>query len=166
LQWSIGEAIVAFHFKVLTPMLQTADMDETIAWYVSVLGFRCVAREGQVWCRLERGAVALMFMRNDQWGEPFATATQCIYVDDVAALWADIKDRVTAAWGPERMPDGMVEFAIKDPSGYLLSFGQSVPVRRSPALQGPGAEDFAYERIASTIKSNTTDQAACHDRGD
>jgi hypothetical protein len=28
--------------------------------------------------------------------------------------------------GPERMPYGMLEFAIKDPNGYLLSFGQKV----------------------------------------
>jgi hypothetical protein len=29
-------------------------------------------------------------------------------------------------WGPERMPYGLIEFAIKDPNGYLLSFGQPV----------------------------------------
>ncbi|MGP0093478.1 MAG: VOC family protein [Xanthobacteraceae bacterium] len=156
---------MAFHFKVLTPMLQTADMDETVAWYVSVLGFHCVAREGQIWCRLERGAVALMFMRNDQLGQPFATATQCIYVDNVAALWAAIKDRVTPEWGPEQMPDGMVEFAIKDPSGYLLSFGQPVPVRPAPTLQGPGADDFGHEGTVSNIKSNTTNHGARQDRG-
>jgi catechol 2,3-dioxygenase-like lactoylglutathione lyase family enzyme len=157
---------MACHFKVLTPMLQTADMDETVAWYVSVLGFQCVAREGHAWCRLERGAVALMFMRNDQLGQPFATATQYIYVDDVAALWAAIKDRVTAEWGPERMPYGMLEFAIKDPSGYLLSFVQPVPVRPSPTLQGPGPEEFGHEGTESNIKSNTTNQGARQDRGD
>jgi hypothetical protein len=31
-----------------------------------------------------------------------------------------------AEWGPEEMPYGMLEFAIKDPNGYLLSFGQPV----------------------------------------
>lgn len=157
---------MACHFKVLTPMLQTADMDETVAWYVSVLGFQCVAREGHAWCRLERGAVALMFMRDDQFGQPFATATQYIYVDNVTALWAAIKDRVTAEWGPERMPYGMLEFAIKDPSGYLLSFVQPVPARPSPTLQGPGPEEFGHEGTESNIKSNTTNQGAPQDRGD
>lgn len=32
----------------------------------------------------------------------------------------------SAEWGPERMPYGMLEFAIKDLNGYLLSFGQRV----------------------------------------
>ncbi len=29
-------------------------------------------------------------------------------------------------WGPEEMPYGMLEFAIRDPNGYLLSFGQKL----------------------------------------
>jgi hypothetical protein len=59
-------------------------------------------------------------------GEPHATATQYIYVDGLSALWDDIKDRVTAEWGPEEMPYGLKEFAIKDPDGYLLSFGEEL----------------------------------------
>jgi uncharacterized glyoxalase superfamily protein PhnB len=107
----------------LTPMLQARDLARTIAWYETVLGFRCTGKEDG-WCRLERDQVALMFMRNAHLGEPHATATQYIYVDDVMALWNAIKDRVTAEWEPEQMPYGMLEFAIKDPDGYLLSFGQ------------------------------------------
>ena len=33
----------------------------------------------------------------------------------------------SAEWGPEDMSYGMREFAIKDPDGYLLSFGQPLP---------------------------------------
>jgi uncharacterized glyoxalase superfamily protein PhnB len=116
---------MSVRLQSLTPMLQTSDMAKTIAWYTSVLNFRCVAREGS-WSRLERDDVALMFMKNDHLGAPHATATQYIYVSDVAALWDSIKDRVTAEWGPEKMAYGMLEFAIKDPNGYLLSFGQPV----------------------------------------
>jgi hypothetical protein len=54
------------------------------------------------------------------------------------------------------MPHGMVELAIRDPSGYLLSFGQPLPVRPSPTLQGPVADDFGHEGTESNIKSNTT----------
>jgi uncharacterized glyoxalase superfamily protein PhnB len=115
---------MAHRFQALTPMLQTMDMKKTIAWYTSVLDFRCVSRAGEGWVRLERDDVALMFMHNDHLGAPSATATQYIYVDDVQALWATVKDRVTAEWGPEEMPYGMLEFAIRDPNGYLLSFGQ------------------------------------------
>lgn len=110
--------------RSLTPMLQTSDMDRTIRWYGDVLGFRCVSRMDDEWCRLEQDGVSLMFMRNAHLGEPRATATQYIYVDDVNALWETLKDRVEAEWGPEDMPYGMREFAIKDPDGYRLSFGQ------------------------------------------
>jgi len=113
-------------FAALTPMLQTADMDRAVAWYESVLGFRCVARQDDDWCRLERDGVALMLMRNAHLGAPQATATQYIEVDDLGALWDAIKDRVTAEWGPERMPYGMLEVAIRDADGYLLSFGQRI----------------------------------------
>ena len=64
-----------------------------------------------------------MFMQNARLGEPHATPTQYMYVDDVVGLWHGIKDRCTAEWGPEEMPYGMTEFAVRDPNGYL-SFGQ------------------------------------------
>lgn len=115
--------------RSLTPMLQTSDMDRTIGWYVDVLGFRCVNRLGDGWCQIARDGVSLMFMRNDHLGAPHATATQYIKVDDVRALWDAVKDRVTAEWGPEDMPYGMREFAIRDPDGYLLSFGEPLQVR-------------------------------------
>ena len=67
-----------------------------------------------------------MFMHNDHLGAPHATATQYIYVDDLPALWDAIKGRVTAEWGPEEMRYGMMEFAIRDPDGYLLSFGEEL----------------------------------------
>jgi catechol 2,3-dioxygenase-like lactoylglutathione lyase family enzyme len=75
---------MSVRLQSLTPMLQTSDMAKTIAWYTSVLNFRCVAREGS-WSRLERDDVALMFMKNDHLGAPHATATQYIYVSDVAS---------------------------------------------------------------------------------
>jgi uncharacterized glyoxalase superfamily protein PhnB len=78
------------------------------------------------WCRMERDGVAVMFMVNDHLGPPQATATQYIYTDDVMELWRAIRDRCVAEWGPEEMPYGMLEFAVRDPNGYLLSFGQEI----------------------------------------
>jgi catechol 2,3-dioxygenase-like lactoylglutathione lyase family enzyme len=108
-------------------MLQTEDMERTIAWYQSLLGFTVIDRSDDGgWCRLARDEVALMFAHNEHWGPPQATITQYIYTDDVMGLWASINERCTAEWGPEKMPYGMLEFAIKDPNGYLLSFGQGI----------------------------------------
>jgi catechol 2,3-dioxygenase-like lactoylglutathione lyase family enzyme len=111
-------------FHALVPMLQTEDIVGTRAWYESVLGFHAVASDGDIWLRLERDDVAIMFMRNAHLGPPSATATQYVYVDDVMALWASISERCSAEWGPEPMPYGMIEFAVRDPNGYLISFGQ------------------------------------------
>lgn len=114
----------------LTPMLQADDLGKTIDWYSSVLGFDVIAKEGDSWCRIARDDVALMFTRNAHWGSPNATATQYFYVEDVIAFWVTIKDRVTAEWGPVETSYGMLEFAIRDPNGYLLSFGQENPKLR------------------------------------
>jgi hypothetical protein len=113
-------------FSALVPMLQTPDMKQTKEWYRSVLGFTPSEESDEFWRRLSRGQVVIMFMHNDHLGPPHATATQYIYVDGVLALWSSIKDRCFAEWGPEKMPYGMLEFAMKDPNGYLLSFGQQV----------------------------------------
>ena len=108
----------------LVPMLQCNDIKSTVAWYQATLGFRCVAVFEDTWCRLERNGAAIMFMKNAHLGKPQATATQYIYVNDVLGLWESIKHLCKSEWGPEVMPYGMLEFAIKDPNGYLLSFGQ------------------------------------------
>ncbi len=112
-------------FVSLVPMLQTEDLERTSRWYETVLGFQR-ADTGEDWCRLSRDGGAIMFMRNAHLGPPQATATQYFQVDDVMALWSMVQPHGPAEWGPERMPYGMLEFAVKDPNGYLLSFGQPV----------------------------------------
>ena len=109
----------------LTPMLQSGDLVRTEAWYAGTLGFRATGREDG-WLRIERDGVALMVMRNAHLGAPQATATQYVVVDDVDALWERVRDRLAPEWGPETMPYGVREFAVRDPDGYLLSFGQRV----------------------------------------
>ena len=112
--------------QALVPMLQTHDMNRTREWYESVLGFLTSPASDDGWRRLTRDDNSIMFMRNDHLGPPQATAPRYIYVNDVMALWGSIKDRCAAEWGPEEMPYGMLEFAVSDPNGYLLSFGEEV----------------------------------------
>jgi catechol 2,3-dioxygenase-like lactoylglutathione lyase family enzyme len=118
------------HFKSLVPMLQTLDLERTRQWYETVLGFECVDRTDD-WCRLARDGAAIMFMNNAHLGEPHATATQYFYVDDAAAVWAKVREHCKAEWGPEKMAYGMTEFAVRDPNGYLLSFGSPIEDRPS-----------------------------------
>ena len=113
-------------FRSLVPMLQTRDMDRTVAWYENVLGFERKGPKVEGWCSLSRDGVSIMFMTNEHLGEPHATATQYFTVDDVDALWDGIKDHCQAEWGPEDFSYGLREFAVKDPNGYLLSFGSPI----------------------------------------
>jgi uncharacterized glyoxalase superfamily protein PhnB len=120
-------------FQSLVPMLQTLDIEHTMRWYETVLGFRRDGYQpGDGWCRLSRDGVSIMFMTNAHLGPPHATATQYFSVDDADALWESIEQNCRAEWGPEDMPYGLREFAIKDPNGYLLSFGSPVQGRSSP----------------------------------
>ena len=116
-------------FQRLVPMLHTLDIERTVAWYESVLGFRRQGEKMVGWCSLGRDGVSIMFMTNAHLGAPHATATQYFSVDDADALWDSIKHNCTAEWGPQDMPYGLREFAIKDPNGYLLSFGSSIAPR-------------------------------------
>jgi len=113
-------------FWKLVPMLQTKDMNRTVAWYETVLGFERTGPKADGWCCLSRDGVSIMFMNNAHLGEPHATATQYFTVDDVDALWDRIKGHCQAEWGPEDFSYGLREFAIKDPNGYLLSFGSPI----------------------------------------
>jgi uncharacterized glyoxalase superfamily protein PhnB len=113
-------------FQSLVPMLQTQDMDRTVAWYQTVLGFKQTGAKADGWCCLSRDGVSIMFMNNAHLGEPHATETQYFTVDDVDALWDGIKGHCRAEWGPENFSYGLREFAIKDPNGYLLSFGSPI----------------------------------------
>ena len=117
------------NFGCLTPMINVADADATIDWYVSI-GFEVIdtyEEEGEVnWAFLKRGGAALMVNKRDL--SPGATVGVNLYldVDDVDALWADLKDRVTVSEAITDQFYGMRDFWIEDPNGTVLGFGQKI----------------------------------------
>jgi uncharacterized glyoxalase superfamily protein PhnB len=114
-------------FQSLRPLLRTKDLEATLDFYTQRLGFNCDAlSESDGWASLSRDSVTLMIARpNDH--VPFAAAafTGSLYfnVDDAAALWAELKDRVEICYPLEDFHYGMREFAIYDNNGYVLQFG-------------------------------------------
>lgn len=125
------------HFTNLIPMLETNDLSETISFYTEKLGFTCQdvwpATEQPCWASLRHGPVELMFsLRNEHRREFSATPTPLLtgalyfHPDDVDALWAQLKDRVTVEYPLENFDFGMREFGIRDCNGYLLQFGQAI----------------------------------------
>lgn len=117
-------------FTHLIPMLYTEDLKGTVEFYTNVLGFACGAfSEDWGWASLSRDHVRLMLARPNE-HMPFERAafTGSFYfkVDEVEALWQQLKDRVTICYPLEDFEYGMREFAVYDNNGYLLQFGQEL----------------------------------------
>jgi uncharacterized glyoxalase superfamily protein PhnB len=119
-------------FQSLRPMLRTRNLQATVKFWTDCLGFSCEGFSGEDgWASLRRDAVSVMIATPNA-HVPFETAafTGSFYfnVDDVAALWIQLKDQVKIAYPMEDFEYGMREFAIYDNNGYMLQFG--APVHR------------------------------------
>lgn len=109
----------------IVPSLLSRDLVATARFYEG-LGF-CVAGGSaeRGWIELKRDAAVLQFYAEPPVGtpdQPVLSGTIYVHLDGVDALAAEWAGRVAFEWGPETMEYGMREFAIRDPSGYLLAF--------------------------------------------
>ena len=126
---------------LLRPMLDAADLDETIAFYTDALGFTATDRmEG--WVNLLKDDVRLMFNQlhthheddhqdhgdhgHDHPHEPVMTGSLYFNVDDVDALALELGGRAPLLFGPISQPHGMREIGVVDPNGFVLIFGTPV----------------------------------------
>jgi uncharacterized glyoxalase superfamily protein PhnB len=115
------------------PYFPVPDVGATGGWYGSVLGFACEYAAGDppefaVW---SRSGSPIMFRRvqdpalicpNEKQG---GTWDVFFWVSDVDSLHAEIAGRgATIVYAPTVQPYGMKEFAVRDPNGYVLGFGQ------------------------------------------
>jgi len=116
-------------FERLTPMLNVVDVAATVAWYVSI-GFEVAntyEENGTAnWAWLQRGGVNIMINQRALPPEAATGVNLYIDVDDVDALWADLKDRVTVSEAITDQFYGMRDFWIEDPNGTILGFGQPI----------------------------------------
>ncbi len=131
-------------FGRLVPMLTTDDLSGTIAFYRDTLGFEVTGtypEDDPNWCYLKRGDSHLMFSSLDQLDHghderghdereghhhdsPTGVWTLYVYPDDVESLWEKLKEQVPVAYPLHETPYGMREFGIRDPNGFMLSFGK------------------------------------------
>ena len=118
-------------FQSLRPMLRTKDLHGTVKFWTECLGFSCQGvSEADGWASLCRDRVSVMIATPNAhvaFETPAFTGSFYFEVDNVTALWADLKDRVAIAYPMEDFEYGMREFAIYDNNGYMLQFG--TPVR-------------------------------------
>ena len=134
---------MSLELAAVTPMLKTKDLGETIAFYTKQLGFSVANQmEGDdgrpSWCCLRSGDVEVMFYSaaglNEPPGVPTMTGVLYFNPKDVRAAWAQLKDSGKVEWELQEMPYGMLEFAIRDCNGYILSFGQEIERRQSEGV--------------------------------
>lgn len=118
-------------FQNLIPMLYTEDLNGTVAFYTTVLGFKCGAlSEEWGWASLHRDHVTLMLARPNEhlpFEQPRFTGSFYFKVDEIDALWQQLKDCAKICYPLEDFEYGMREFAVYDNNGYLLQFGQEIP---------------------------------------
>ena len=117
----------------MRPMLQARDLDETIRFYTEMLEFALEGTWGPepdgpaTWCSLDYGPATLMFTHGAlvDPGGPALTGSLYFYPEDVDALHASLVARGVQPLGaPADREYGMRDFAVEDPNGYLLQFGQ------------------------------------------
>lgn len=119
---------------LLIPSLLVRDMAETLDFY-GRLGFRLTDqwpnRRNPKWIELSRDGAHLHFYDDPPAGDgerPSLSGTLTIYHTDVMALAHEVRGRVTFVYGPDTGETGLMEFAVRDPNGYLLAFTE--PARR------------------------------------
>ncbi len=115
------------------PYFPVPDVVKIGAHYREVLGFRCEYAGGDPpqFAIYSRGGTAIMFRRvedpglicpNEQQGGTWDVFS---WVDDVDGLFDELASKgAVIVYPPIVQPYGMKEFAVRDPNGYVLGFGQ------------------------------------------
>jgi uncharacterized glyoxalase superfamily protein PhnB len=116
----------------VVPMFHVPDVRKTVEWYRDI-GFTVTATYGDgsggfSFAMLAFGAGEVMFSA----GGRVSTETRrdvdlYVYIDDVDALFAQIRDRIEIVEAPHNMFYGMREIIVRDLNGFWITFGQDVP---------------------------------------
>ncbi|PWN72450.1 bleomycin resistance family protein [Chryseobacterium phosphatilyticum] len=115
-------------FTGLRPLLWTENLDETISFYMLILGFELLARNDEwQWASLRKDDIYIMVSEPNKEAD-FKTIgfTGSFYfnVDKVDELWEDLKTKTKICYEIETFEWEMREFAIYDNNGYILQFGE------------------------------------------
>lgn len=117
-------------FQGLRPILWTRELQQTIDFYTSYLGFSCGERNDDWgWASMHKDDVEIMIATPNEhtpFERPLFTGSFYIRTDHVNALWENLKDRVKVVYPIEDFEWEMREFAIYDNNGYMLQFGQDI----------------------------------------
>ncbi|WP_419488372.1 VOC family protein [Chryseobacterium bernardetii] len=117
-------------FTGLRPMLWTENLDETIRFYIHILGFELLSRNDEWhWASLRKDDVYIMFTLPNRHENPVTigfTGSFYFNVNNVDELWENLKTKAGICYEIETFQWGMREFAVYDNNGYVLQFGEPV----------------------------------------
>ena len=120
--------------------LPVPDVSKIGAYYRDVLGFRCegsagdppefaIYSRGKAAVMLRRVANAALIRPNESQG---GTWDVFCWVNDADALFEELTRKgADVVYGPVVQPYGIREFAVRDPIGHVLGFGQDWPSEKN-----------------------------------
>lgn len=115
-------------FTALRPVLWTENLDETIVFYMRVLGFSLMDRNNEwQWASLRKDEIYIMLSQPDKHEKNTSIGFSGSFyfnVNKVDDLWEDLKTKAKVCYEIETFEWGMREFAIYDNNGYILQFGE------------------------------------------
>jgi catechol 2,3-dioxygenase-like lactoylglutathione lyase family enzyme len=130
----------------VVPLLNVEDVGRSAYFYKDALGFRVAEsfeRDGiLVWACLSFGNVRLM-LHQPPWAESesrrssdtWTSTVLFFWVEDAAALHADLQARGYDVGDLQRIERGLEEFYVRDPDGYELGFATTPPARAGTTVQ-------------------------------
>ncbi|WNI38101.1 VOC family protein [Chryseobacterium sp. SG20098] len=115
-------------FTALRPVFWTENLDETITFYMNVLGFTLMGRNDDwQWASLRKNDIYIMLSQPNEHETNFSIGFSGSFyfnVNQVDDLWEDLKTKAKVCYEIETFEWGMREFAIYDNNGYILQFGE------------------------------------------
>ena len=117
-----------YKVKRISPMLAVEDMDVTIGFYTSVLGFN-ISMQSSDYSIVERDGASVHFMKAASKSVMKAVRGHTeiyIEVDDIHSLWQHVQTFKDSYKIRDLFvqPYGMTEFHIGDPNGCLIFVGE------------------------------------------
>ena len=114
----------------LTPVLYTNELQQTVDFYVNILGFACLTKNiAYGWATLALDEVEIMLCLPNEhipFYKPVFTGSFYIKTNDVDSMWEKLTHAATVCYDLENFEYGMREFAVYDNNGYLIQFGQQI----------------------------------------
>src|SRR2546427_12356997 len=109
--------------KVAAPVLASLDIEQSVSFFCSRLGFTRVYVEPGAWGIVSRDAVQIHFWPCSE--RHIAENTSCrIYVEGIDQLFAEFEGVIHPNAPLESKPWGSREFGVLDPHGNLITFAQ------------------------------------------